>query len=298
MVIENEYQKRKEERKKNFDAQKGLKLPTCTACSGSGHYKAGKCGACSGTGKTRESRREADIRLNKEEILDELTGESKLENIRIKQKTKEDKKRITDLINVRNFNKLFRDTIHHSILRMSDPNFKTEEKKLDIWNLSKKDKKVARFRTKYEEDPNAFHTQHQIKKYKKLKNYFKENDEEMEIIGKATDKLSKEDIDLIDFAKAKQPLKFNETFDEVLKNRIESLLNAKKVDISSSLLKNEEDKTFEPKAQGEKDFYHKHDPKEDRPKDKTDEILDGNEVKVFPRKKNRMGVEPNTYKKE
>lgn len=53
------WETRKAERKKEFEAKQGLKLVTCTACSGSGHYDndgSPPCGCCNGTGKMRETR--------------------------------------------------------------------------------------------------------------------------------------------------------------------------------------------------------------------------------------------------
>lgn len=53
----DDYQLRKLERKKRFEADHGRKLMTCTACSGSGRYDhngAPPCGSCNGTGKVRE----------------------------------------------------------------------------------------------------------------------------------------------------------------------------------------------------------------------------------------------------
>ena len=56
----DDYQIRKEERRKAFQQLHGLKLVTCTACSGSGHYdhdRSPKCWSCDGIGKMREERR-------------------------------------------------------------------------------------------------------------------------------------------------------------------------------------------------------------------------------------------------
>jgi DnaJ-class molecular chaperone len=51
------YQDRKAARKERYDREHGVKMVTCTACSGSGYYDAGgspSCGACGGTGKVRD----------------------------------------------------------------------------------------------------------------------------------------------------------------------------------------------------------------------------------------------------
>ena len=58
----DDYHKRKDERRKKY----GMKLKTCPACNGSGHYDttgSPKCAACNGTGKVRESIKE-DIGIN------------------------------------------------------------------------------------------------------------------------------------------------------------------------------------------------------------------------------------------
>ena len=50
---------RKEERRREFEAAKGLKMVACTACSGSGRYDhdgSPACGACGGSGRVRERR--------------------------------------------------------------------------------------------------------------------------------------------------------------------------------------------------------------------------------------------------
>lgn len=48
------FAERKKERAEHFEKRvHGWKLVECTACSGSGRYKAGACGACDGTGKMR-----------------------------------------------------------------------------------------------------------------------------------------------------------------------------------------------------------------------------------------------------
>ena len=65
MEMDN-YHKRKDERRKRFEASKGMKLKTCPACSGSGHYDSTgspKCASCNGTGKVRESIKE-DMGIN------------------------------------------------------------------------------------------------------------------------------------------------------------------------------------------------------------------------------------------
>lgn len=57
MIQLNDYDKRKLERTKRFEQQKGKKLIPCVACNGSGYYDhngSPKCGCCNGTGKTRE----------------------------------------------------------------------------------------------------------------------------------------------------------------------------------------------------------------------------------------------------
>lgn len=49
-----EWEIRKEERRKNFAKKAGIKMITCTACSGSGYYDnhgSPKCGCCGGRGK-------------------------------------------------------------------------------------------------------------------------------------------------------------------------------------------------------------------------------------------------------
>jgi RecJ-like exonuclease len=56
--IASEYQKRKEARRKAFNANYGKKMVECPACSGSGHYDhngSPACAACSGTGKVKEN---------------------------------------------------------------------------------------------------------------------------------------------------------------------------------------------------------------------------------------------------
>jgi DnaJ-class molecular chaperone len=53
----DDYQIRKLERKKRFEAEYGRKLVTCTACIGSGRYDHNgtpPCGSCNGIGKVRE----------------------------------------------------------------------------------------------------------------------------------------------------------------------------------------------------------------------------------------------------
>ena len=48
------FAERKAERAEHFEKSvRGWKLVECTACSGSGRYRAGPCGNCDGTGKTR-----------------------------------------------------------------------------------------------------------------------------------------------------------------------------------------------------------------------------------------------------
>lgn len=48
------FRERKAERAAHFAKYvSGFKLVTCTACSGSGRYRAGPCGSCDGTGKER-----------------------------------------------------------------------------------------------------------------------------------------------------------------------------------------------------------------------------------------------------
>ena len=62
----DDYHKRKDERRKKFEASKGMKLKTCPACNGSGHYDSTgspKCASCNGTGKVRESIKE-DMGIN------------------------------------------------------------------------------------------------------------------------------------------------------------------------------------------------------------------------------------------
>ena len=57
----DDYQKRKDERRKKFEASKGMKLKTCPACNGSGRCRptgSPKCASCNGTGKVRESIKE------------------------------------------------------------------------------------------------------------------------------------------------------------------------------------------------------------------------------------------------
>lgn len=49
-----EYEKRKEDRRKEYNKYHGAKEVECTACSGFGSYKNGPCGQCDGKGKTRE----------------------------------------------------------------------------------------------------------------------------------------------------------------------------------------------------------------------------------------------------
>ncbi|CAM6055291.1 unnamed protein product [Sphagnum tenellum] len=53
----SDYRTRKAERTRRHEAQKGLKMVICSACSGSGIYDntgSPPCGACGGTGKVRE----------------------------------------------------------------------------------------------------------------------------------------------------------------------------------------------------------------------------------------------------
>lgn len=48
------FAERKAYRVEHFEKYvRGWKLVECTACSGSGRYKAGACGCCDGTGKMR-----------------------------------------------------------------------------------------------------------------------------------------------------------------------------------------------------------------------------------------------------
>jgi DnaJ-class molecular chaperone len=53
---------RKEERRRDYQRNHGVKLIDCVACSGSGHYDhngSPACGACGGNGKVRDYHREA-----------------------------------------------------------------------------------------------------------------------------------------------------------------------------------------------------------------------------------------------
>jgi len=55
----DDYRARKAERVARHKALHGLKMETCTACSGSGVYDihgSPTCGCCNGTGKTRQRR--------------------------------------------------------------------------------------------------------------------------------------------------------------------------------------------------------------------------------------------------
>lgn len=56
-MFDDDYQKRKEQRRKQYQSQLGKKLVYCTACSGSGYYDnygSPACGGCNGTGRTRQ----------------------------------------------------------------------------------------------------------------------------------------------------------------------------------------------------------------------------------------------------
>lgn len=71
LALTDDYQERKNDRRKKFEEQKGLKMRTCPCCSGSGHYKDGDCDWCSGTGKCREDKSDQDMRLqNPEEYME------------------------------------------------------------------------------------------------------------------------------------------------------------------------------------------------------------------------------------
>ena len=52
----DEYRKRKQERREQYNKTFGVKSIICTACSGSGRYDSTgspKCGLCNGTGKIK-----------------------------------------------------------------------------------------------------------------------------------------------------------------------------------------------------------------------------------------------------
>jgi len=54
----DDYQLRKLERKRRYEASLGLKMVICNACSGSGYYDndgSPPCGACGGRGKVQET---------------------------------------------------------------------------------------------------------------------------------------------------------------------------------------------------------------------------------------------------